>query len=132
MAMDEFLSDLGGGFQGAGMGASLLGGLGAAKVGFASNPWVAGGLLLGGAGLGVLNSMDPAQKRANRMNERLGRQELEMNSLNIDAEKAKQLAEEEKKRTWGKFGSLFSNYVAGMGQARPTGSAAFAQSLGGA
>lgn len=132
MAMEDFLGDLTGGFQGAGMGASLLGGMGAANIAAASNPWVAGSLLGGGAVLGLANAMDPSKRRANRMNERLGRQEAEMNSLKIQSEKTAQAEAERKKRTWEQFGGMFSNYIAGMAKARPTGQAAFDQSLGGA
>lgn len=131
MPMEDFLASLNGGMQGAGMGASLLGGMGAAKIGAASNPWVAGSLLAGGTALGLLNSMDPSQKRASRLNERLGNQEAQMNDLNITAEKTKLAEEERKRRTFGQFGALFSNYIASMAKAKPNGQAAFAQDLGG-
>lgn len=128
--MDDFLSDLNGGFQGAGMGASLLGGMHTAGIGFAANPWVAGGLLAGGAGLGILNAMDPAKKRAMRMNERLGKQEAEMNDLSLEEKRTQMSQDAMKRRSWNDFGNIFSGYLGAMARARPTGASAFAQDLG--
>lgn len=131
MAMEDFLGDLSGGFQGAGMGAGVLGGMSVAKMASASNPWVAGGLLGGGALLGIANSMDPAKRRANRLNSRLGNQEAELNDLNIQSEKNKQMDERKKRASMQQFGDMFSGYMSAMGAARPTGQAAFQQDLGG-
>lgn len=131
MSMEDFLGDLSGGFQGAGAGASILGGLGMAKVGFASNPWVAGGLLAGGTLLGALGGADPAKKRAMRINEKLGQQELESNAIDIQDKKTKQLQEAQRRHAWDQFGGMFSNYMSAMAQAKPSGMNAFTASLGG-
>lgn len=118
MAFEDFLSDLSGGFQGAGMGASILGGMEKAKIGWASNPWVAGGLLGGGALLGILGAEDPQTKRAARINERLGKQEVEMNNLAIRDKTTEQNLAMQRRQTWNQFGNLFSNYLGAMSQAR--------------
>jgi hypothetical protein len=130
MAMEDLLSDLSGGFQGAGMGATMLGGMGAAKIAMASNPWVAGGLLSGGALLGMLGGEDPAKKRAMRLNSQLGDQELEMNRLDIRDKHTQQDLEAQKRHAWDQFGGMFSNYLSAMAKAKPTGPSAFNASLG--
>ena len=130
MALEDFLGDLSGGFQGAGMGASLLGGMQTAKIGAASNPWVAGGLLAGGTALGVANAMDPNKKKAMRLNNRLGEQEAEANDLSLKSEKTKQALEAQRQRAWDQFGSMFSGYLSAMAKAKPSGMASFQQGLG--
>lgn len=128
MSMEDFLSSLSGGMQGAGMGASILGGM--KTAGIKSNPWVAGGLLAGGAGLGLLNALDPAQRRAGRLNARLGRQEAALNDLNIQSEKTRQEQERKQRASMDQFGNLFSGYLSAMAKSRPTGQAGFNQDLG--
>jgi hypothetical protein len=127
MALEDFLSDLSGGFEGAGMGASLLGGMTNAKMTSASNPWVAGGILGGGALLGIASSMDPAKRRAGRLNARLGRQEAEMNDLSIKSEKTKQAEERRKRAAMQQFGNMFSGYLSAMGKSRPVAGPALAE-----
>lgn len=116
MAMADFLADLGsGGFQGAGLGAKILGGL--KTAGFATNPWLGGGIMAAGAGLGMLNAMDPAKRRAARINERLGKQEAAMNDLKIEDMKQGQRQDAAKRRNWSEFGNIFSGYLGAMAQA---------------
>ena len=131
MSIEDFMGDLSGGLQGAGMGAGILGGMTTAKVLGASNPWVAGGLLGGGALLGLASSAFSPTKKANRLNDRLGQQEADMNDLNLQAEKTKQMDERKKRMGMQQFSDLFSGYMSAMGAARPTGQAGFNADLGG-
>lgn len=130
MALQDFLSDLNGSFEGAGMGMQMLGGMQTAKIGAASNPWVQGGLILGGAGLGLLNGMDPSVQRARRLNERLGNQEAEMGDINIKSAELEQGQKEKMIRAQQMFGNLFSNYMSGFASAKPNGQAAFQHDVG--
>lgn len=134
MAIEDFMGDLTGGLQGAGMGAGILGGMTAAKVGLgaagAMNPWITGGLLGGGALLGIAGSAFSPTHKANKLNDRLGQQEAEMNDLNLKSEKTKQAEDRKKRFGMQQFGDLFSGYMSAMGAARPTGQAGFSADLG--
>lgn len=118
MALEDFMNDLNGGFQGMGMGAQLVGGMQTAKFAAASNPWVAGSIMAGGALLGAANANDPAKKRAGRINNRMGEQEIEINDLDIMGKRNQQALDVDKRRTWEQFGGMFSKYLAGMGAPR--------------
>src|SRR4051812_14105562 len=122
MSMEDFMNDLNGGFQGAGTVAPL-----AAQTG---NPWAAAGVLAVGAGMGVMNSRDPNKKRALRLNNRLGDQEVAANELNLADLKGEVTAKAQKRKSWDQFGSMFSRYMSGYALARPSGQAAFNQDLG--
>lgn len=110
------LDFLGGGMEGAAQGAILAGGL--KMAGYAVSPWAAATMALGFGGGRALGNVlaGLSDSPAEKMQMRLGSQQIEMNDLNLEAEKAKQRETRKQMRQrqfiGARMGQIFKAYQA--------------------